>query len=160
MNSRDIIAKLQEELNTEMYNTMFMQKSIPPPIVGNRYETYRADAPFYCCGSKQFLINAYEDNKSWWSEMIRDSHNNKTLCTDDKNHLCKALAHFAIDYIKQINGGRASTSQLIDLQEVAAHIGLLVFVVIHVNMHFTAFNTIFLETWSRYFTNEIVGNVI
>ena len=163
MNITDINAKLQDELASELYNYNFLKSWIPEPLMGNKYEIYRADAPFYCLGSKRFMLNSFSSDTSFrisMIEMINESQNNYTICAKDINgNLFNALASFAIDNIKTANGGNASKQQLVDdLQEVAYHIGILAYVTINVNQYYMGdFNTVFMKTWYSYYTNDLLG---
>ena len=161
MNTTETNLKLKNELKSEMLNTSFIQSLIPLPIAGNKYEIYRADAPFYCLSSKKFIIDSYASNPSFrdmMNQMVDESQNNNTLITTFNNELYVTLATFAKDNIKAANGGFATKEQLINMEEVAYHISILVYVAINVSPYCRSdYNRVFVGTWNNYYTNDILG---
>lgn len=146
---------LLQDYKTHNYNQEWIGKNIPLPIKGNKYESLRQDAPFYCISSMSVMLNHYE-SKGNFRKYI-DDVSGKLLNTDfpdvDLNTILKWVLAQTADCIAHENSDKE------DSQNVGWWMGQAVYVACVVSNKYQAqYERIFLEAWKMYFTNETLDN--
>jgi hypothetical protein len=159
MNIESKIAQVNNILRVDYakhnYNRLWISENFPHPILGNKYEYLRNDAPFYCNSSLGVMLNYYQ-NKNDFKSFIEQT-SNQLLKTDFKNESLNVILNWIISHTKRpiINEG----SDKLDLQNVGWWMGQAVYIACIVSDTYNAqYEKLFFEAWNRYFTNEQIDN--
>lgn len=148
---------LTRDYNAHNYNQQWISQNIPSPKIGNRYESLRQDAPFYCSSSLGVMINYYQ-TKPDFTEFVYDI-SGKLLNTEfpsaDLNELLRWILFQTNDCIMQERSDRT------DLQNVGWWMGRAVYVACIVSNNYRAqYEKLFIESWKMYFTNENLATTL